>query len=445
MTRAVAGALLATAAALGCARPGTPPGGEVDRSPPRVVATVPAPFDTLTDLRARVVIEFDERISERLEGITEIRDAVLISPVTGEPRAKRRRSSLEIVPAGGWEADRVYRVVVLPVFRDLFGNRRQEPIELVFSTGAPIPEIALAGFVADRITGEPVPEARVAAVRRADGSTYLAVSDTSGFFAMRYLPAGAYDLRAWVDQDRDGEPDFFEAQDTADTDLGATDTMVVELAVLPMDTTPARLARAEAVDSTRVRLVFDDHFAPGPVEGSAALFLASDSSLVTSEGRLVHGSRLDSILAVEQAARDSARAEEARQDSLRRAIEDSLPAAPDSVAAEPAEIDRFRAIPTDTGVAEVSRGPEGPEVGPTRQPPDEPLPSRELILLLPDPLLPDSAYYVEVEGVVNIRGLPGGGGSAAFVAPPPPADEAAVDTTGVAAPPDTTGAAGGPR
>lgn len=442
MSRAVAGALLATAAALGCARPGTPPGGEVDRSPPRVVATRPAPFDTLTDLRAWVVIEFDERISERLEGVNDFRDAVLISPATGEPRVDPGRGSVEIVPAGGWAPDRVYRVVVLPVFRDLFGNQREEPVELVFSTGAPIPETAVAGFVTDRITGEPAPDVRVAAIG-ADSSAYLAVTDTAGFFAIRYLPAGRYDLQAWTDQDRDGEPDFFETQGTADAALGITDTAVVEMGLLPLDTTAARLARAEAVDSTRVRLVFDDYFAVGPVEGSAALFLATDSSLVTADGRLIHGSRLDSILAAEEAARREA----ARQDSL-RAVQDSLRAAGDTMRAaqdtalQPdttgrrTEPDTARPVPPDTG---VGVGAQRPGAGLAREP-VEPLPSRELILLLTDPLLPDTAYYVEVEGVVNIRGIPGGGGTAPFVAPPPPADTAVADTAAEAR--DTTSAGG---
>jgi hypothetical protein len=437
VSRAVAGALLATAAALGCAQPGSPPGGEVDRAPPRVVEVTPEPLDTLTDLDRPVVFRFNERISERLQGVASFREAVLISPATGEPRVDRGRSSLEVIPEGGWVADQVYRVVVLPVFRDLFGNQREVPIELVFSTGAPISETALAGFIQDRITGEVVPEARVEA-RAGDGARYLAVSDTGGFFALRFLPPGPYAVQAWLDQDRDWAPDFLEGQDSTGTEFEAGDTIVLELALLPRDSTPARLVRAEPVDSSKVRLAFDDYFAAGPAAGRARVFLASDSSLVTTTDRLVHSTRLDSVLAEEAAA------EAARLDSIRRLTEDTIPPPADSAALAAAA--RDTAAADTAGAAVAGPGPEPEDTstaaagrpGVTRRPlpPGPPLPSRELILLLPMSLVPDTAYYVEVEDVVNIRGLPGGGGIASFRSMPPdtvPAD------SGAAVPPDSAG------
>ncbi|MFO7893009.1 MAG: carboxypeptidase-like regulatory domain-containing protein [Longimicrobiales bacterium] len=449
MRRLVAGALLATAAALACAQPGRPSGGEVDRSPPRVVAVTPAAFDTITDLGQPVVIRFDERISERLQGVAELREAVLVSPATDAPMVDQGRQSIQIRQRDGWEPDRVYRVVVRPVYSDLFGNQRQEPVELVFSTGAPITESALAGFVTDRITGRAEADARVEATRRIDGQRYVAVTDTAGFFAMRFAPAGAYDLKSWRDQDRDREPDFFEAQDTAEAAIGVTDTAVVELALLPMDTTPARLARVEAVDSSKLRLVFDDYFAPGPVSGSARLYLLPDTTLVTSGGRLFHATRLDSILAAEAAvaaARDSARREEAVRDSL-RALRDSLAALPDSL--RPPGDTLPDTVVTDTGArlpdTVRARGADPSGAGPAGQESkSQPLPSQELILVLPGVLTPDTTYYVEVEGVVNIRGLPDGGGAAPFRSPTAPADtaadaDAAESSDSTVIPPDSGG------
>lgn len=437
MSRAVAGALLATAAALGCAQPGSPPGGEVDRAAPRVVEVRPEPLGTLTDLDEPVLIRFNERISERLQGVARFSDAVLISPATGAPRVHRGRSALEIIPEGGWAPDRVYRVVVLPVFRDLFGNQREAPVELVFSTGAPIPETALAGFIHDRITDEVVPEARVEA-RVGDGAPYVAVSDTGGFFAMRFLPPGAYSVQAWLDQDRDGTADFPEAQDSVGTAFEVGDTVVLELALLPQDSTPAQLVRAEPIDSSKVRLVFDDYFAVGPVDGRTRLFLASDSTLVTASGTLVHVTRLDSILAEEAAA------EAARQDSIRRMAEDTIrPPADSAAVADSAAIAAAGAEPADTSGPVPVRATEV-----TRPPPPPALPSRELIMLLPLTLVPDTAYYVEIEGVVNIRGVPGGGGRAPFRSLPPPdtvppdSVEAvrADSTSGATTPPDSSGA-----
>lgn len=396
----LAGLLLGAAA---CAQPGTPPGGEIDRSPPRVIGVTPEPFDTIRDLSRPVVFRFDERLSERLEGVAELRDAVLVSPETGEVRADRGRRSVEVSLAGGWREGLVYRVVVLPVFRDLFQNLRVEPSELVFSTGAPILESAVAGFVSDRITGEAVVGARIRATRRSDDITYVAVTDSAGFFAVRHAPAGDYDLSAWQDVDRDRERDFFEPGDSSQVALAVGDTAVLELRLLPGDTTPARLARAEPLDSVTIRLLFDDHFAPGTVGGSGDVMRAEDSTHVAA-GRLLHGTRLDSLRAARSEPADTVGADTAA------VAEPGVQPAP----AEPPPARRQAAPASDS----------------------EPLPSRELLLLLQAPLAPESVYYVVVEGVTNINGVPGGGGSARFQmpsAPPPPSPDTAavpVETTG---------------
>lgn len=440
MRRAVAAPLLVAAAALACARPGVPPGGEVDRIPPRVLEVFPAPFDTLTDPDAPVVVRFDERLSERFAGVQQLSDAVLVSPSTSPVTAERNRRSIEISLVRGWQPGLVYRVVIQPVFSDLFNNQRREPVDLVFSTGAPIPETAVAGFVQDGLTLEPVPDVRIEATRRIDATTYLAVTDTAGFFALRYMPAGAYDLRAWLDQDRDREPDFFEPQDSTQLAMGFQDTTVIELAVLPGDTTPANLARAEAIDSTKIRLTFDDHFPPGEVAGTARLYDVADDRLV-AELPLWHGSRLDSLRAAEQAAADSAAAEAARQ-----AEADSLAA--DTLAVDTLLLDTLGAEPEAIDTAAAPPGRPRPVAPPRAQLPTgrtgPPLPSRELFVVLPAPMRPGAEYRVEVVGVTNIQGVPGGGGSDDFTAPePPPAAEATPDTANV--PGATPGSAGRPR
>src|SRR5690606_15752601 len=119
----------AVAVLFACARAYPPPGGEEDRIPPRIVSITPEPMSVGVARNARVVIRFDERISERgLEG------AVLVSPQTSAVRVDRGRSALRVSLRDGWEPDRIYHVVVQPVVRDLFGNTITEPLEVVFST-----------------------------------------------------------------------------------------------------------------------------------------------------------------------------------------------------------------------------------------------------------------------------------------------------------------------
>jgi hypothetical protein len=373
---------------LACAQPRQPTGGPPVVDPPRVLDVSPAPYSVLTDLSRPVVIRFDERLSERLEGVRSLDEAVLVSPETGEVRVRRGRRELRVSVAGGWQPGLVYRVVVLPVLRDLYGNVRAEAVELVFSTGAPIPETAVAGFVEDRLTGRVVPNARVHATHRDAVRTYMAVTDTAGFFSLRHVPEGSYDVVAWLDQNRNRAVNYAEPQDSGSFTLAARDTVILELGLLPGDTIPARLTRAEPIDSTKVRLSFDDYFEPGPVDATARVYRAEDSTFVAF-GELLHATRLDSLLAAERAAAEAAA--------------DTAPAV--DVPRPPADSPAVR--------ERLERRPGASQPAPEASP----LPARELVLVLPAPLAAETAYYVVVEDLVNIRGVPGGGGTTTFRTP----------------------------
>jgi hypothetical protein len=395
---------LAASIGFGCAQARQPEGGPPIVTPPRVVAVTPAAYSVLTDLTRPVVIRFDERLSERLEGVQDIHDAVLVSPRTGEVQVRRRGRELRVSMVGGWQPDLVYRIVVLPVLRDLFNNVREEPIDLVFSTGAPIPETAVAGFAEERLTGNPARGARVHATRAGDPHTYMAVTDTAGFFALREVPPGDYRVRAWLDQNRNRVPDFAEPQDSAILSLTAGDTVVVEARLLPGDTTPARLVRAAIVDSTKLELAFDDYFEPGPTPGTGRIYRTQDSTFV-AYGDLVHATRLDSLRTLDRLAEEAATAAAAAAADTLPAAADTLPAAADTIPATPGvppPADRRRPAPAQR----------------------QPLPARELILVLPGPLVPETEYFVVVEDVTNIHGVPGGGGSAPFRTPRRPPDPA---------------------
>ena len=146
---------LASAAAAACARPGAPGGGPPDQRPPVVIATVPAPGAFVESLDFAIDLRFSERISERVARGT-LDEAVLLSPRTGAVRVNHKSDALEVSVEGGLRPDLVYRLTVLPVLVDLFGNRMSEPFELAFSTGPELIENAIAGQVLDRITGRTV-------------------------------------------------------------------------------------------------------------------------------------------------------------------------------------------------------------------------------------------------------------------------------------------------
>ncbi|MBI4410132.1 MAG: carboxypeptidase regulatory-like domain-containing protein [Gemmatimonadetes bacterium] len=393
-----AAAAAVAALILACARPYGPPGGEPDRAAPGLVSTTPEAMAVVPEFSRPVVFRFDERISER-----RLREAVLVSPETGEVDVDKGRSELRVSLEGGWRRGLIYRVVVLPVVQDLFGNVRREPIELVFSTGPPIPPTALAGEVTDRLTARALVGARVEALRRADSVVYVSLTDSAGVFTFRHIPAGAYDLRAYLDQNRNRRADAFEARDTGVAVLGVTDTAVFSFALLAPDTTPARLVRAEARDSLQVRLFLDDPVDPlEPLRAGAELWRLPDSARVEVSALLFPHEFAARQRAAADSARRAGRADTATADTvgLGAARRDSLalrprPDAPRPLALPPAV--EAPAAPADT----------------------VPLPTRELVLVPAAPLAPATRYRVAVTGVQNLVGLPGGGGSAAFETPRP--------------------------
>jgi hypothetical protein len=348
-----------------CARVMPPSGGERDKEAPRIVETLPAQNATATDLAGTnnpVRIVFHETLSERSP-----REMVQVSPETGEVKADRDGNEIRVTMEGGWQANRIYRVTVLPGIVDRHGNARPGAYELVFSTGGTIVPNALGGLVTDRITGKAVVNARVEAIARADSTVYTTVTDTGGFFALRALPTGVYTTRVYSDQNRNRKLDPVEARASRDLTLGANDTIPVELTLMVPDTTPARLLRAEIRDSLQVRLSFDDYMDPSgslpPMRVNA--WQLPDSTLIAGGSVLT-----------------------------------------------PRQFQRLRADTTRTapGIA----APATTAADTTRE-----LPINELVWVPPAPLRPNTRYRVSISGFRNLVGLPDGGGSVVVTSPAP--------------------------
>lgn len=393
-------ALVAAVALLGCAQYGAPPGGERDQRPPQVIETIPEPLSVVPDLRGPVVIRFDERLSER-----GAEDAVIVSPRTGDLRVRRRGSELRVELEGGWRPGQIYRVVILPELRDLFGNQRTEPAELVFSTGPEIPQTALAGIVTERITGRPPQRAVVEAVRQADSTVYVAPVATDGFYALLNLPNGEYEVMAYADANQDWTPGPTEPRSRA---IGVTlsdDTLAHDLAILPFDTTAARVQNA-AMQNGVIRVQLDDYVdSTGIAAASVTLYTVSDTT------------PLPGTFALRMSPPETARTDTRTDvDSAQAAVQDTLAAVQDTLAAEPdapAELPGTEAVPATPAV---------------------PLPAREFFAIPTSPIAPGE-YLLGVRGITNINGYPDGGGLVPLRVTPADTARALPDTIAV---PDTS-------
>ncbi len=415
-------AAAACALAGGCAREAEPPGGPPDRLPPIVVSSEPDTFSVVEPFRSPVVLRFSERISERPSTGT-LDQAVVVSPSSGEVRVSHGREGLSVRVPGGFEAGRVYRLTVLPVIQDMFGNPLQSPYELFFSTGPEFVSNVIAGSVVDRLTGLPLRDARVDAAVAGSDVVHTAVTDSAGIFAMRYLPGGDFVVSAYLDRNRNGAPDFTEPQGTRPAPLNgsreAADTVIVlDVALLASDTTAARIARVIVEDSVSLNVSFDDHLDTGlPLDGVRVRIFSDSVDAPPEPLAVLHEHEAAAVRAALADSAARAREAAAAQDSA--VAEGDLANDPDSARRESAD---------------PASGP-GPEA-------ERPPAAQGFVVVLDEALVPEMPYEIEVSNVVNVNGVGGGGGTVGFTRPAPPpsedtvqavADSAAADTVSVGA------------
>ena len=402
------GVLIIGSAAAGCARPQAPRGGAVPETPLRVIETVPANLSVVDGFEGSVLLRFDRTVSDRLTQGAAI-DAVIVSPAAGELEVEASGETIEISMEGGFPAGAIYQITLLARFRDRYQNEMAGPFNLFFSTGPALEPNLIAGLVSDRLTFEPVEEARLDAALGDGGVVRTVVTDSTGVFSVPYLSEGVYSLVAYDDTNRDGEPGFGEDQDSVSVTVALGDTLIItDIELLARDTTSAVLDEVQALDSIAVAATLDD-------------FLDPDESLVPIEAT-VSAEDGDAIEVVEV---------------LHRWQWDERRAEATAAAASVVDLDTVSADPTP---APVAPAPADGDTGPV-------LPARELVLVLGSSVLPEVPYQVELSGVRNIRGLPGGGGTAELVwsppQPPPPAEaDDPDDPDGADAAADSTGAAG---
>ena len=115
----------------GCASAGAPPGGPEDHQPP-VIVTI-SPDSGATNVNPKVVqFRFDEVVSDRPSGKTELDQLFLISPSDGAPNVSWHRTRIDVRPRKGFRPNTAYNVTLLPGLADLRGNILREQRAIVF-------------------------------------------------------------------------------------------------------------------------------------------------------------------------------------------------------------------------------------------------------------------------------------------------------------------------
>jgi hypothetical protein len=375
----------ALCALVGCASPATVPGGPEDTTAPVLVRVTPD--SGATSVRPRdVVFQFNEVVSETPRNAPDLSRLVMVSPTQGRIDVTWRRNSIAVRPRAGWRDNTTYVVTLLPGLADLMRNTRDTASVVVFSTGDSIPNTEVRGAVFDWVKYVPAGNSLIQA-RPASDSTlvYMVEADSSGRFALRYLTPGAYNLRAFVDANRNRTLDPRELLDTLHVEV--RDTATVEFYAFVHDTINGPgISGTTLADSLTVHLTFDQPLSPDPGYQPAITLLDADSASVpiarivswsvhqaerTEQERLARDSAADADTSMERRqARDRA-----RRDSINKAavIADSIardtthrvrppvPARPPLVTEfalilrEPLRPGRYRVRATARGVLNIER------------------------------------------------------------------------------------------
>jgi hypothetical protein len=364
-------ALLALAGAAGCASPMPPPGGPPDTAEPTILSVTPD-SGAVNVLPRAVVFTFDEVIAERGTGPTGMAGSVLVSPVSGETSVAWSRDQLYVRTSKGFRPNAVYTVTLVPGLADLRGNVMKVGRTVVFSTGGDIPDTRVTGIAFDWVKGTPITKGYVEAIRRADSTVYLALTDSSGRFAMRHLPQGEYTLQAVSDanSNRRLEP----REPWASTTVTLQDSVAAELLAFVHDTLGPRISAFALTDSQTVRLTFDQPLLPELVLAPElfAIVGTSADSLPVPIAAVYTSAAFDSVSRLRRQQRgDSA------------AAPDSSPPVRPITPAQPS-------APRDTA--------------PPRARPSKASPISDVVLSLSQSLAPGTRYVVRSVGVRGLLG-----------------------------------------
>lgn len=189
----------------GCANPIAPTGGPRDKTPPKVVqGKSTANFQT--NFKPKIIeLTFDEWIK-----LKNANQQVIISPPF-EGFSVRLKGKTLVLDLGDKDTLRnnvTYVVQFGESIIDLTESNPAENLRFVFSTGAEIDSLELAGEVVDAYTGAPIEKALVLlyenqadSVFRTQRPFYFGKTDKNGRFEIYNMRAGSYKVCALLDAD----------------------------------------------------------------------------------------------------------------------------------------------------------------------------------------------------------------------------------------------------
>ena len=241
-----------------------PPGGPLDKTPPRVIDTVPADDSVRVGLDTPIRIRFSEAMDRR-----SVERALFVSPQGAEEFGfKWRGDVLEIRLPDGLQADRTYLVTVGQESADEWRNRMRASYSFGFATGDRLNRGELNGRVlkSKEERGQVFVWAYDLSVVTVpdpgrDRPTYVTQPDETGHFVLPRLGAGNYRIFAFGDQNNDRTYSSGDLLALPPGDVALSDEGRVRLGDLKFavrDTSAPALVAARTPDQQHILMRFDE-------------------------------------------------------------------------------------------------------------------------------------------------------------------------------------------
>lgn len=253
------GAAVVALSFAGCAKSVFPPGGPLDATAPRVIATTPADSTVRVPVNTAVEFLFDEDMDH-----ASVRDATRIRPPVERPQFRWSGRRFRVFWGESLRQNTTYHVVLRGSVRDAHGVALGGPVSIHFSTGDSLAPGRIAGVLRARTLKRaniPILVFSDSLGARPDtGVTfeplYEAATDTAGVYSLTGVTLGPeYRVFAFYDQN---------ANNTYDEDRD----------VLAAHPEPIRLTPDRTVADS-INIVAVDPRAPAVLSGS---IIASDST-----------------------------------------------------------------------------------------------------------------------------------------------------------------------
>jgi uncharacterized protein (DUF2141 family) len=244
---------------VGCASQAPPSGGPRDRTPPRIISTIPSNDSVAVGTDAIIEVLFSEPMDRQ-----SVERVVFLSPRPVEdPEYGWKGRRLRIRLEGGLVADRTYRVSIGADCRDEYRNKMLGSYDFTFSTGLTISKGVVSGQLEGAVsrtvfvvafdlaeTTDPDPTAR---------APYVTQAGDDGLFRFPGLGVGRYRFFAFADADQDQTFDLgtewlaIASEDTHLSEVGATTSLPV-MRLVSRDTVAPSPVTARTIDSRRIRM-----------------------------------------------------------------------------------------------------------------------------------------------------------------------------------------------